>query len=708
MSAVRLPGSLEANRRLSQWLRFHREGHVEVRTGKVEIGQGILTALAQIAADELDVPLDRVRVLAASTRGSPREGVTSGSLSVQDSGTALRHACAEARAIYLDLAARELGVDRAALQVAHGEFVANDGKCTSYWALADDALLDREATGTVAPKPVEARRLIGAPVPRIDLPDKVLGRPRFIHDLELPAMVHGRVVRPPSPDASLESIDLSTTRAMAGVIAVVRDGRFLGVVADREEIALKAAARLRSAASWNESRSLPEESRIAEWLVAQPHETTLVGEKPATAPAAAARTLRARFTRPFTAHASIGPACAAARWNDGALEVWSQTQGIHNLVPDLATVFGVAAGAITVQHVEGAGCYGHNGADDVALDAAVLARAVPGRAVKVVWSREDELAWAPFGPAMAVHIEVDLDADGEIAEWRGDVWSNGHGVRPGRAKVPTLLAATHLGKPFERTVAINQPIATGGGSDRNAVPGYDLPAFRVRNHRVLTMPVRASALRSLGAFANVFAIEGMVDDIARSRGEDPIAWRLRHLRDPRARAVIESAASRARWNDRAQSEGIGWGVGYARYKTSAAYCAVVAQVEVAEHVRVRRLVIAVDVGLAINPDGVANQIEGGAIQAASWTLLENVRFDATRITSDSWDAYPILRFSEIPKVEVEVLQQPDAPSVGAGEAAHGPTAAAIANAVRDALGVPVRDLPITRERLIKIMGSDPT
>ena len=700
MSAIKLPGSLQANRRLGQWLRFRREGFVEVRSGKVEIGQGILTALAQIAADELDVPLECVRMIPASTAESPKEGVTSGSLSVQDSGTALRFACAEARALYMERAARELAVARDALTIRDGHIVAASGARTSYWRLADDALLDREASGAFAPKAPAERRFIGTPVERVDLPDKVMGRPRFVHDLELPGMLFGRIVRPPSVGAELRSLDDARARAMDHVTAVVRDGSFIGVVASREEAAIKAAARLRLDASWTQAATLPDAGSIPEWLTLQPRETTLVGEK-AGAGGAAVKTLRARFSKPFIAHASIGPSCAVARWSGDRLEVWSQTQGVHNLAPDLAIVFAIPAEHIVVRHAEGAGCYGHNGADDVALDAALLARAVPGHPVKVVWSREDELGWAPFGPAMAVDIEVDLDARGDVAAWRTEVFSNGHGVRPGRAKTPTLLAASHLAKPFERFIAINQPVNTGGGSERNAVPGYDLPAWRVTNHRVLSMPVRTSALRSLGAYANVFAIESMVDDIARAAGEDAVAWRLRHLSDPRGRAVIEAAARRAGWHDREDEEGKGWGVGYARYKSTGAYCAVVAEVEAEEDVRVRRLFIAVDVGLAINPDGVANQIEGGAIQAASWTLREAVRFDRSRITSDIWEEYPILRFTQVPAVDVQVLQQPEAPSVGAGEAAHGPTVGAIANAVHDALGVRVRDLPITRERLLE-------
>jgi CO/xanthine dehydrogenase Mo-binding subunit len=424
----------------------------------------------------------------------------------------------------------------------------------------------------------------------------------------------------------------------------------------------------------------------------------VVDERAPESPAAAARTLRARYSRPYLAHASIGPSCALAQWSGDALHVWSHSQGVYNLRADLAVALGLEPERIVVAHAEGAGCYGHNGADDVALDAALLARAAGGRPVRLVWTRTDELAWAPFGPAMAIELEAEVDEAGEVVAWRHDLWSNGHSTRPGRAATPTLLAATHLERPFERLLAINPPLPAGG-ADRNSVPLYDFPARRIVNHRLLAMPLRTSALRSLGAFANVFAIESFVDELARARDEDPVAWRLRHLSDPRARAVVEAAARRAGWSQRQRREAWGHGIGFAKYKNLGAYCAVVAEIEAEREIRVRRLVAAVDVGLVINPDGVANQIEGGAIQATSWTLKEAVRFDRVRVTSSTWEDYPILKFSEVPAVEVEIVSRRDAPSVGAGEAAQGPTAAAITNAVYDALGARVRDLPITPERI---------
>jgi CO/xanthine dehydrogenase Mo-binding subunit len=406
--------------------------------------------------------------------------------------------------------------------------------------------------------------------------------------------------------------------------------------------------------------------------------------------------------RPYLAHASIAPSCAVAQWSDSGLHVWSHCQGVFHLRADLALVLAIPAEKIVVEHVEGAGCYGHNGADDVALDAALLARGAGGRPVRVQWSRADELARAPFGAAQLVEIEADLDERGEIVGWRHDIWGNGHVARPGRNEIPTLLAASELQKPFPRFIAANPPLATGGGADRNAVPLYDLPAWRITNHRLLAMPLRTSSLRSLGAFANVFAIECFLDELAAERGEDPLALRLRYLRDPRARAVLEAAAARAGWGG-PKREGFGRGLAFARYKNTGAYCAVVAEVEGEAEIRVRRLIIAVDVGEAINPDGVVNQVEGGAIQATSWTLKEAVRFDRERVTSNSWESYPILTFSEVPAVEVEIIPRPDEKPVGAGEAAHGPTAAAVANAVHDLLGVRVRDLPITRERVIAAM-----
>ncbi|MCT7374213.1 xanthine dehydrogenase family protein molybdopterin-binding subunit [Chelativorans salis] len=700
--AVTLPGSLAANPLLAQWLRFEPGGAVEVSPGKVEIGQGILTVLTQIVVDELDVAPARVRLKAASTAASPNEGVTSGSLSVQHCGIALRHACAEARALFLTAAADKLGVAADALTIEDGIIVGPDNARTSYWELTDQVSLDVPATGEVMPKPTSTRRHTGNSLARVDIPDKVFGRPRYIHDLKLPQMLHGRVLRPQARAASLVALDEEAARASPGFAAIVRDGNFVGVLAETEEAVERCLALLRSRAEWRGGEELPDEATLTDWLKSQPVESKTVDSRRAPSAGSPASRVNRRYSRPFLAHGSIAPSCALAQWANGGVHVWTHSQGIYNLRTDLATVFKLPPEEVVVEHAEGAGCYGHNGADDVALDAALLARAADGRPVRVQWTREDELARAPFGAAMAVEIEAELDEEGEVLRWRHELWSNGHTARPGRGSTPALLAASELAEPFPRVVSTDPPLPAGG-SHRNAIPIYDFPAQDIVSHRLLVMPVRVSALRSLGAFANVFAIESFMDELAAERGEDPVAFRLRHLRDPRARAVLEAAAARAGRDSRRRDEGTGYGVALARYKNMGAYCAVAAEVEGEEDIHVRRLVLAVDVGEVINPDGVKNQIEGGAIQATSWTLKEAVRFDRTRITSDNWENYPILKFSEVPAVEVEIVPRPEAPPVGAGEAAQGPVAGAIANAVFDALGVRVRHLPITRDNIIAAM-----
>lgn len=698
-----LPVSLAANPKLSAWVKLIGEGRVAISPGKVEIGQGIVTALAQIAADELDVDIGRIEMIRASTAASPNEGVTSGSLSIQQSGRALRHACAEIRQRFLAAASERLGVDASLLDIHDGTISGPGNVRTSYWELAGDVSLDHDAKAGATAKIVAKRTVAGHSVQRVDIPDKVFARPRFIHDCPLPDLLHGRVLRPEISGARLIALDETATRAVPGLVAIVRDGGFAGVVADNEAAAEAALKALRKGATWSAGEPLPDEDDLAGFLKSQPVETTVIDTRTSAATIKkAARTLRRQYIRPYIAHASIAPSCAMAQWSGDRVHVWTHSQGVYLLRADLAIVLKLPIESTVVAHMEGAGCYGHNAADDVALDAVLLAKAAGGRPVRVQWSRHDEMAHAPFGAAMAIEIEADLDGDNEIVGWRHAIWSNGHAARPGRAAQPALLAATEIAIPYPRMISTNPPAANGGGGDRNSVPLYDLPAWTVTSHRLLTMPVRTSALRTLGGQGNVFAIESVLDEIATLRDEDPIAFRLRHLRDERAKEVIRAAARRAQWKPQKKS-GIGHGVGFARYKNMGAYCAAIAEIEGTDDIRVKRLTLAVDVGEAINPDGVINQIEGGAIQATSWVLKERVRFDRTRITSTSWTDYPILTFSEVPMVDVEIVQRPEIEPVGAGEAAHGPVTAAIANAVYDCLGVRVRDLPITRDKIIAAM-----
>lgn len=611
---------------MSEPVTIQPDGTVLVHSGKVELGQGILTALAQMVADELGVDVSRVRMVPARTGVSPNEGYTAGSLSIQQSGSALRQA-----------AARIAGALR-------------------------------------------ERRAVGTSVPRIDIPGKVFGTRRYIHDVRFPDQWYGRVLRPPSRSARLMELD-----ALPGDVTVVRDGNFVGVLAEREEVAVQALTTLQKATRWEESPSLPEQRTLVEYLQSAPTRQDVVRD---TRSGPVARTIHGRFTRPYLAHASIAPSCAIARWQDDRLTVWSHTQGIYLLRAELARWFEIPVASVEVRHVEGAGCYGHNAADDVAGDAALLARAVPGRHVQVMWSRQDELGWAPFGPAMAVEVTVGVDADGEIQHWRQEIWSNGHSSRPGSGGNPPLLAALHSGQ--EQIPSSDPPLANGAGSARNAVPGYDLPGLTVVTNVLQEMPLRTSAMRSLGAHLNVYAIENMMDELA--AGEDPVEYRLRRLSDPRARQVLERAAALAPKGN--------VGVGYARYKNTGAYCAVIAEIEAETTIRVTRLTIAVDVGEVINPDGVRNQIEGGALQAVSWTLKEQVNFSTHDVTSRTWEDYPILTFTEAPAVSVAIIDRPDESPLGAGEASIGPTAAAIGNAVRATLGVSVRTLPLTPENVI--------
>ncbi|TFV89607.1 molybdopterin cofactor-binding domain-containing protein [Blastococcus sp. CT_GayMR16] len=692
--------SLENNPRLDSWLTIEPGGRVLVRSGKVELGQGVLTALAQIVADELDVDLARVAMVAASTDASPDESYTAGSLSVQHSGGALRAVCAQVRALHLAAAAEALRVPAGSLSVADGEFVAPDGRRTSYWELT--VPLDADVVPGSTPKGAGDHAVVGRSALRLDVPDKVAGRPRFIHDLQPAGLLHGRVVRPPSRGAVLLSVDESAAQRVPGVVAVVRDGSFLGVVAEREENALRALAALQAGCAWKEQDSLPPEHALADFLVSAPTEETVLSDTD-TAAASAARSVRARFARPYLAHASIAPSCGLAVWEGGRLSVWSHSQGIYKLRTAICRLLELAPEDVVVQHVEGAGCYGHNAADDAAYDAVLLAPAVPGRPVRVVWTREDELSWGPLGPAMVVDIAVHLDDAGAVQRWQQDVWSNGHSHRPGPPGAP-LLAATHVEAAVPNLPASDPPLQNGGGSGRNAVPLYDLPRQLVRTHRLQTMPLRTSALRALGAHLNVYAIESVVDELAVLAGEDPVGYRLGMLSDERARAVLTAAAERAGWgSDRGPD--VGLGVGLARYKNRGAWCAVVAEVEAETSVRVRRLTIAVDVGLVVNPDGVVNQIEGGALQALSWTTKEQVRFDARTVTSRTWEDYPILTFSEVPPVDVVLLDRPAEASLGAGEASIGPTAAAIGNALYAATGLRVRTLPLTSANVVAAMDA---
>jgi nicotinate dehydrogenase subunit B len=707
-AAAKLPGSLNNNRMLDAWLRINADGTATVFTGKVELGQGILTALSQIAAEELDLPLTRLKMISGDTGLTPNEGQTAGSQSVEFSGTALRLAGAEVRAILIDLAAKKFGVAADTLKVANGVMSAADGRKISYGELASQVDLKREASAKVKPKDPATHKIVGQSVLRHDIPAKVTGGVSYVQDMRPSGMVHGRVVRPPRYGSTLESVDEAAAKSMPGVIAVVRDGSFLGVIAAREEQAIKARLALSKSAKWRLGPELPDPATIHAHLKSLPSNEQVIGVKQApTLASADARTAEAVYTKPYMAHASIGPSCAMAEFKDGKMTVWTHSQGVFPLRAEFVKALKLLPQAIRCIHVEGSGCYGHNGADDVALDAALLARAANGRPVRLQWMRDDEFAWEPYGAAMSMSLKASLNADGHIADWHYELWSNTHSMRPQSTDGSNVLAAWYMAEPKMHGPPRGIPQPAGGG-DRNAIPLYDFPNQKVVHHFIPEMPIRVSALRTLGAYANVFAIESFMDEMAALAKADPVAFRLAHMKDPRARAVIEKAAAMASWKPgEAGSLSRGRGIGFAKYKNLATYVAVIADVEVdraSGRVRVPRVWAAADSGLIINPDGLRNQIEGGIVQSTSWTLFEQVRFYKSGIQSRDWASYPILTMPDVPQVHVELINRPNELAKGAGEASQGPAAAAIANAVAHATGKRLRDLPFDTARMKAALG----
>ncbi|WP_448188744.1 molybdopterin cofactor-binding domain-containing protein [Azospirillum sp. sgz301742] len=703
--APQLPGSLKDAPMLDSWIRIGADGKVTVFTGKIELGQGIKTALIQVAAEELSVDPKRLTLITADTQTTPNEAYTAGSHSMQDSGTALLNAAAQVRGILTDLAAQRLGVPADQLEVNDGAVSAPDGRRVGYGELVSGQELHREATPASPLKDPGAYTVIGQAMPRVDIPAKVTGGPAYVQDLRLPGMVHARVVRPSTRGGRLRAVDAGAVERMPGVLKVVRDGSFLAVIAEREFQAVTARQALAEAAQWDAGPVLPERADIYRFIEAQPAEIRPIRDDHG-APPAGAKTVEATFHRPYQMHASIGPSCAVGLFQDDRLTVWTHSQGVYPLRKALAEMLRMPADSVRCVHLEGSGCYGHNAADDVGADAALLARAFPGRPVRVQWMREDEHGWEPYGPAMVSKARASLDASGRIVDWQYDVWSNPHNARPGAAG--NLLAAQFLEAPFQPPPPKPLPQPEGGG-DRNAIPLYALPAARVVHHFIPVAPMRTSALRGLGAYMNVFAIESFMDDLAAAAGADPVEFRLRHLEDPRARDVVTTAAERFGWAQAAAlPKGRGRGFGFARYKNLAAYAAVAAEVEV-EHetgrTRLVRAVAAVDSGQAVNPNGIRNQIEGGILQSMSWTLFEAVDYGPEGIRSLDWSRYPILRFPQVPdSVEVHILDRPGQPFLGTGEASQGPTSAAVANAVANAAGVRIPDLPLSADRIKAAIG----
>ena len=700
--------SLQKHPDVDDWIVVAPDGRIVVRTGKVDIGQRISTALALIAAEELDVDFQRVDVEMVDTASSPDEEYTSASNSVERSGNAIRLASATARRHLLALAAKALEVEPQSLQVRDGLIGSSaTNRTTTYWDIMQGQRFSIAVDPQIEPKAAQDYRQVGRAVVAKDLVELVQGAAPFVHDMRMSGMLHARLVRPPHYYARIASIDETIHRRLEGA-HLMRDGSFVAVAAEDEFKAIRIAERVASSIRWSPERGL-NAADVFERLVTAPRISLPVRnghafEEPAPElappPRDATITIHTRIERPYVMHGSIGPSAALALFENGDLTIWTHTQGVYPLRLTIAECLGMDPARVRLVQRRGPGAYGHNGADDAALDAALVARSLPGKPVLLKWSRAGEHGWEPYGPAMVVAIRASLDRDGQVIDWSHDTWSDTHRTRPRpgpNAIGPARMLSSHLvenpAPPFVPEPFLSAPLA---GVHRNAYPYYSFPSPRVVKHLVRNMPLRTSTLRSLGTYANVLAIETTMDELARAAGIDALDFRLRHLDDDRAHAVLRAAAERTQWG-RERPSGHGRGLAFSRYNNLKAYAAVIVDLEVddAANVRLHRIVIAADAGQIVDPDGLALQLEGAALQSASWTLYEQVTFDEGGVTSLDWESYPMLRFDNVPDVVTVLIDRPGMPYLGPSECAIGPTAAAIANAIHDATGLRLQRLPFT-------------
>ncbi len=682
---------------IDSWIRLDADGHLTVLSGKQELGQGIKTALIQIAAEELDIHPDRCHIINSDTGQTANEGFTAGSNSVEGSGSAIRQAAAEARLYLLKQAGLKWNVSPSSLQVENGKITSPSGEETSYWKLLEGKFIKEKITGEATPKNPKEYTYVGQPVKRDDIRKMVSGESHFVHDLQMPGMVHARVLHPPSYHNRLQSIDLAEVEAMPGVLKVIRNGSFLAVVAEREYQAIKAREKLKSLAVWKKKplKTLPDQLfDSVKSTAGKPEEVKLSAGIDEVIENSAINH-QAEYFKPYHMHASMGPSCAVAIWDDEKLTVWTATQGVYPVRSTLSDLFSIDAEKIRCIGVPGAGCYGHNGADDVSAEAALIAKELPGKHIRLQWMREDENKWEPYGTAMAFRLSAGIDSNGKLMAWDSTVWSDSHSTRP-NGRAGSFVSARQLDPPVEFRKG-----GFSGGSHRNGIPEYSFAAKQLHLYNY-DGPLRTSSLRGLGAYGNTFAMESFIDELANKSNNDPLEFRINNLEDPRARAVLEELAIKTNWKSRQKTTTNGFGVAYARYKNATSYFAVHAEVVInieTKQYRLKKLTGVIDSGLTINPDGLINQTEGGMIQSASWTMLEEVNFDRTGITSTDWESYPIMRMKDVPEVEVHIIDRPETKPMGAGEAAMGPVAAAIANAVFDATGSRVRNLPIKSKKI---------
>jgi nicotinate dehydrogenase subunit B len=691
------------------FLAIDPKGLCTVYSGKVDLGTGVRTALAQIAAEELDVPLSAVTIVEGDTALTPDQGTTWGSLSIQLGGMQIRNAAATAKAALVDEAAKRLGVKPEELTVSEGG-ISSGGKRVTYGELIGGKQFSLKVDHQKPPKAKDPKdyRIVGKPVARLDIPDKVTGKFTYMQDFRVPGMLHGRVVRPPAMGAKLESVDEGSIKDVPGIVNVVRDGDFLGILAENEWAAIKGARQLKAA--WSKSEALPDSAKLWDHVrsskVFRDEVTSSVGNVGAAMAELGARTLKATYDFAIHTHGSIGPSCAVAEFKDGKLTSWSASQATHNLRKQLATMFGISPDSVRCIYIEGSGCYGRNGHEDAAADAALLARAA-GRPVRVQWSRADEHGWDPKGPPTLIDIRASIDGSGKVTAWDSEFFIPQQTA--GGFNVP-LVAASLTGMPADRHTA------PGNIFQNSAIP-YKFPSIRTVCHRLETTPFRPSWIRTPGRMQNTYANECFVDELAASANADPIEFRLKYL-DPNDKRGIEAlnrVAALAKWDKRPSPQAgrsgdvvTGRGVTYCKYELVRTYVAAVAEVEVNRktgEIRVPRFFLSHDCGQIINPDGLKNQLEGNVIQTVSRTLMEELKFDRSMVTSLDWETYPILKFPDVPEIVMDLIDRPAERPWGAGEPAAAAVPSAISNAVFDAIGVRLRSVPFTPDKVKAALGA---
>jgi nicotinate dehydrogenase subunit B len=702
--APSLPRNLSRNNNLSSWIRVHSDNKITLLIGKVELGQGTVTAAAQCAADELKIDIANLSVIPGDTGQGPDEGTTAGSGSAPGCLPAVQQAAAEVRHVLVNMAAERLGVSADSLTIQDG-VISGGGQSVSYGDLVDGLDLNMEATGKAELIPVSEHRYIGKSVPRLDIPAKMTGEAIFVQEMNPDGVVYGAIARPPNYTATLVSADLGAIEAMPGVLKVVRNGSLLGVVAETQQQAWAAATQLSHDANWNVASDLPTHEGIYDWLESSESEEKELTEPTTHGPEV--KVVERTYKRPYQMHGSIGPSAAIAQMqDDGTMVVHTSSQSVFSTASAIEELLGMPEGSVRAIHTQGSGCYGHNMADDAAADAAFLAKEMGTAPVKLQYTRAEEHQWEPYGSAMIMKTRAGLDGDGNVVNWNMDIWSTPHSTRPG-GSASRLLSGRYMDPPF-----IMEPRNDGGppnyAAARNGIPYYEFPSTKVSTHFVREMPLRVSAHRGLGAYANVFAIESFIDELAHEAGVDPVEYRLRYLSDPRAIDVLTKTAEIFGWDSWEGGRNTGRGIAFSRYKNLQAYTAVAVEVRVVPRngrVQLIRAATANDSGHMVAPDNIANQIEGGLIQSASWTLKEEVKFDATSILSTDWASYPILTFNEVPPIEVALIDRPGEPYLGTGETSQCPTGAAIANAVFNAVGARVTQLPMTPDRVKAAMDA---